>query len=239
TVKHIYYRRYIDGAWEAATDWFTEADDFANEYSSFLAVADKEYEGRIIFTYVTRLVSPWNVKMAALERASEEVTYYFNSRSTGNWTDPDNMIDGDTGTDASTASNGTTERLDGNTCPGTDLGTITKVEVRVYGYGDGDDRIDLWQTLYEITMPTTPGWSAYVDVTSTINTWDEVVTQFVDIEFNKVGKGGTMRCAKVEIRVTYTPTGAKTTQYLAGNDCPVFPHEMDIQSDKLPCPPPY
>ena len=30
-----------------------------------------------------------------------------------------------------------------------------------------------------------------------------------------------------------------TTQYLAGNDCPPFPYPMDLQSDKLPCPPPY
>ncbi|KKM98612.1 hypothetical protein LCGC14_1156160 [marine sediment metagenome] len=68
TVKHIYYRRYINGAWEAVTDWFTEGDVFANEYSSFLAVADKEYKGRIIFIYVTLTVSPFNVKMLALEK---------------------------------------------------------------------------------------------------------------------------------------------------------------------------
>lgn len=29
----------------------------------------------------------------------------------------------------------------------------------------------------------------------------------------------------------------KVTQYLAGNDLPEFPHEMDLQSNKLPCPP--
>lgn len=31
----------------------------------------------------------------------------------------------------------------------------------------------------------------------------------------------------------------KATQYLSGHDCPEFPHEMDLMSDKLPCPPPY
>lgn len=31
----------------------------------------------------------------------------------------------------------------------------------------------------------------------------------------------------------------KVTQYLPGNDLPVFPHEMDLIADKLPCPPPY
>jgi hypothetical protein len=29
------------------------------------------------------------------------------------------------------------------------------------------------------------------------------------------------------------------SQYLAGHDYPEFPHEMDLMSDKLPCPPPY
>jgi len=32
---------------------------------------------------------------------------------------------------------------------------------------------------------------------------------------------------------------AKATQYLAGHDLPEFPYEMDLQSNKLPCPPPY
>lgn len=32
---------------------------------------------------------------------------------------------------------------------------------------------------------------------------------------------------------------AVVTQYLPGHDYPEFPHEMDLISDKLPCPPPY
>lgn len=132
-----------------------------------------------------------------------EVTYYYNSRSTGNWADPDNMIDGDTGTSASTASDGTTEELNGNTCPGDDLGTIIKVEIRCYGHGDGDDRIGLW-AIYEITMPATPSWSAYVDVTTSIPTWALIALSNLDVEYDKSGKGNPMYCARVEIRVTYT-----------------------------------
>ena len=49
----------------------------------------------------------------------------------------------------------------------------------------------------------------------------------------------TVEIGAVEWNVTYTPPGAKTTQYLAGNDCPVFPYNMDVDSGKLPCPPPY
>ncbi len=46
-------------------------------------------------------------------------------------------------------------------------------------------------------------------------------------------------CTQVYVVVDYTLAPTKTTQYLNGNDCPVFPHGGDIQSDKLPCPPPY
>lgn len=45
------------------------------------------------------------------------------------------------------------------------------------------------------------------------------------------------RCHEAEFNEVITPT--KTTQYMNGNDCPVFPHEMDVDSDKLPCPPPF
>ena len=100
-------------------------------------------------------------------------------------------------------------------------------------------------------MPSSTGWSAYVDVTGDpqVNgwTWEKVnnlsayTGAMCVAEFNKVGKGNTMYCAKVEIRVTYTPGGppADPTKYLAGKDCPVFPFVMNLDSDKLPCPPPY
>lgn len=38
--------------------------------------------------------------------------------------------------------------------------------------------------------------------------------------------------------VTIAVAIVKVTQYLAGFDCPEFPHKMDLQSNKLPCPPP-
>ena len=46
----------------------------------------------------------------------------------------------------------------------------------------------------------------------------------------------TVEIGAVEWNVTYTLPSAKVTQYLAGKDCPEFPHEMDLESDKLPCP---
>lgn len=39
-----------------------------------------------------------------------------------------------------------------------------------------------------------------------------------------------------EIVLTYTPGTPKVTQYLPGSDCPEFPYEMDLLSDKFPCP---
>lgn len=144
------------------------------------------------------------------------IAYFFNSRSTGNWTDPDNMINGLLANYATTTSEAT-ETLDGNTCPGTDLGTITKVEIRVYGYGDGDDRIDLWVKGGFIgdEHQTTPGvggaWSSHVDITSDSNapspwTWPDVDAVDIDVEKDNSGKANAMYCAKVEIRATYTPT---------------------------------
>lgn len=146
-----------------------------------------------------------------------EVTYHFNSRFTGNWTDPDYMIDGILTNFAYTAQSSTSEALDGNTCPGTDLGTITKVEFRVYGYGDGDDRIDVrpWTvTIYKNVMPSSPGWGIYHDITNDIEApdwslWSQIQGLAFWATFNAVGKGNTMYCAKVEIRITYTPPEAE------------------------------
>ena len=176
-----------------------------------------------------------------------EITYYFDQPQTGaEWTDAPYMVDNNLTTFGYTSSNGAVHGFTENTCPGTDLGTITKVELRAYGYGDGNDRIDLrpFGNEYQVTMPSSPGWGAYVDITNDINApdwslWAHIVNQNCDIIYQKVGKGNIIYCAKGEIRVTYTEVGAKVTQYLAGNDCPGFPYEMDLESDKLPCPPPY
>lgn len=151
-----------------------------------------------------------------------EVTYYYDERVGGFWTDHAKLYDGSLETFAYTSVHGYTDRSNKTTCPGTDLGTITKVELRVYAYGDGDDtivlRIELTPT-YVVTPGTSPGWSSYVDVTADPIiggwTWAKVadlsnVYELCDlvVEFAKSGKGNTMYCAKVEIRVTYTPVVA-------------------------------
>ncbi len=154
-----------------------------------------------------------------------DITYYYDTSFGGSapWTDRANAFDGNLATFASTSGSGDYLRSGTTTCDGTDLGTITKVEVRVYGYGDGDDRIDVsFSALspgtpeYQFTMPASEAWSAYADVTADANisgwTWAKVedlsAGAGLDIcaEKNNVGKGDTMYCSKVEIRVTYTPS---------------------------------
>jgi len=157
-----------------------------------------------------------------------EVTYYFNGHATGVvceqfWSlNVANFVDNNLETFESTSIDGCICELDENTCPGDNLGAITKVELRVYGYGDGDDRIDLTPVFagipgneYQLTMPSTAGWSAYADITSDPALgvpWDWSIVQGLDCkaEFDKVAKGNTMYGAKMEIRVTYTPSAPPT-----------------------------
>jgi len=157
-----------------------------------------------------------------------EVTYYWDNYGEGGsstWGDPSYMIDGILTNYAYTANDGELAPLGETTSPGSNLGTISKVELRAYGYGDGDDRIDLsfnnegsvGSPEYQLTVPASPGWSSYVDVTNDPSvdgwTWAKIkdltaeTSYYLFVEFDKSGKGNTMHCAKVEIRVTYTPSG--------------------------------
>lgn len=142
-----------------------------------------------------------------------EVTYYFSDAVSNLWEhSPQYMYDGNTASLAFTDIDGRIESLVANTCPGADLGTITKVELRCCAQGDGDDRIDL-QVIggykYQVTIPDVLGWSAYVDITDdprlTEKTWAEIVALDVDVENVSVGKSNRMYCSRVDIRVTYDP----------------------------------
>ncbi len=180
-----------------------------------------------------------------------EFTYYFDSYDIGGdeWeTNPEQMVDNNLETFASTIARDGSQVCLTNTCPGVDLGTITKVELRVYAYGDGNDLItpfsiqeDSWGNIHP---GTEPGWSSWLDITLLDPpipwTWATLQSFQVRIVWTNIGKANRMYCAKVEIRVTtaWVPPG-KVTQYFAGNDFPEFPHGMDLASGKLPCPPPY
>lgn len=148
----------------------------------------------------------------------DEVTYYFNTYDTGveEWTTtPQYAVDNITTNYASTTIDNQVERLTGNTCLGDDLGTITKVEIRAYAYGDGNDELYIRPEFVGktgsnyITVPTAEGsWGAYRNITSDANapspwTWAEVQDLECDIELNDVAAGKVMYVSKVEIRVTY------------------------------------
>lgn len=106
-----------------------------------------------------------------------EVTYYFNAKGTDVWSDAAKIIDNILTNYAYTAAD-VIQLVTGNSCPGTNLGDITKVELRVYGYGDGDDRIDLTPVFggsddgdkHQTTPGVSPGsWGEYQDISRDTN----------------------------------------------------------------------
>ena len=160
-----------------------------------------------------------------------DVTYYFNAYTTPVWADPDYLVDGNPGTFAASGAKKTAQTLTGNNCPGTDLGTILKVELRVCAYGDGDDRLDITPIFTGgngDTHPTVPAvpppdWTAYVEITNDTNhpdwsLWSHI--QDLDCIINNVAvaKGNAMYASKVEIRVTYTPPPPPTVTTQAVSD---------------------
>lgn len=146
--------------------------------------------------------------------------YFFNSYSEEErWTfSPEQMVDNNTANYASTSEQGDIELCDGNTCDGTDLGTISKVELRAYckrsntadiylrpvfgGKTDGDN--------HELDIGTSGAWSVWHDITTDRNAppswiWADVQTLDCDVDAFVVGVMSSAFCSKVEIRVTYTP----------------------------------
>ncbi len=170
---------------------------------------------------------------------ADTVTYYFdayNSANPGSWgQNPQNTADGSTSTYGRDNVNGHYVELTGNTCPGTDLGTISAVEVRVYwsgnvqhmawprlipefgGSSDGDDHDDDTRSGSD---EGSPYWSAYFDITTDTNapgTWSWSDVQNLDLRLQVVrSTNGRVNAYKVEIRVTYsiatTVTLAEHTQ---------------------------
>ncbi|MBN2668438.1 MAG: T9SS type A sorting domain-containing protein [Bacteroidales bacterium] len=76
------------------------------------------------------------IALSLLGFSQSTVTYYFNGYNTsnpGSWdSNPANVVDGSTSTLGADNENGDYLYLNSNTCSGTNLGTITKVELRAY-----------------------------------------------------------------------------------------------------------
>jgi len=148
------------------------------------------------------------------------VTFYFDGYDAGQaWTrNPEYMVDNNTANYAKINYENASEETqlnNFNTCPGTDLGTISKVEFRalvdiwgaghlymrpIFTGGDGDEH-DLGSEIYST-------WTSYIDITTDTNgpspwTWSDV--QNLDMKVRGTsGIDNDISCAKIEILVTYT-----------------------------------
>jgi len=152
---------------------------------------------------------------------SSTVTYYYNYyRVEEVWeSDPSYMTDADEDTTSYTSSDGDMHRCDSNNCPGTDLGTISKVELRGKLQGDGDDKCYLRPLFgilsgdeHTIIPGTSLAWSDWQDVTNDSNApspwgWADVKGMDCVVTYDKVAKANTMYCGMAQIQVTYEPSG--------------------------------
>jgi len=150
---------------------------------------------------------------------ADKITYYFNAYDAGkSWgTAPENMADGIETNYASTKKNKDVELLTGNTCPGTDMGAIIKVEIRAYGYYTTDDNAELRPVFggtangddHLNALPASAGWGQYFDITADTNapaTWtgSDVQSLDCDVKYYKTGRPDRVYVGKVEIRVTFS-----------------------------------
>jgi PKD repeat protein len=154
---------------------------------------------------------------------ADQAVYYFDMYSMGEaWaTNPSYMVNGITSYYASTMANGDVELCNGNNCSGTDLGTISNVEIRCYGYYSGGQRDTILRPVFGGTTDgldyhyhTPPaaggGWSQWFIITCdpfAPQSWDwsDVDNLDCDVEAEySAGPPSTLFCSKVELRVTYT-----------------------------------
>ena len=154
----------------------------------------------------------------------EPQIFYFNSYGSGNFNQPQRMVDNDDNTFGSGGSYlSETQILNGNTCDGTNLGTITKVEMRVLEYSDSS-YLGYFQmrplfdgsnygSYIDILQKFQPKhWTSWYDITNDTNapgswTWTDV--QNLDVRFYSAPSEywpypNLASVYTVQIRVTYT-----------------------------------
>jgi hypothetical protein len=154
---------------------------------------------------------------------AEQVTFYFDRYDNSEaWaTNPGYMVDGNMVNFASTTVNGDVELCDGNNCSGTDLGTISAVELRVLSYHSSGQRDTILRPVFSgttdgieyryVTIAPTV-WSEWFDITYDPFApqswgWSDIVNLDCDVEAESDpwGPTFTLYCSKIELRVTYTP----------------------------------
>jgi hypothetical protein len=170
---------------------------------------------------------------------ASEITYYFNNYFFGEtWANnPGYMVDGNTGTYASTSVGGDVELCNSNTCNGSDLGDISKLELRVYGYYSGGNRSIILRPVFNgnnnlnnhtIYPGSSPGWTSWVDITNDWPlsgypawTWTYVMNLDCDVQTQSGSGYWTLFCSKVEMRVTYNKLPVISNPYPADNSTSV------------------
>lgn len=155
--------------------------------------------------------------------AADTIDYYFNAYNVAvAWTnDPEKMVDGTDASYAYTKTDLNKEELTGNNCPGSNLGEITDVQIRAYGYGDGGDSIDLVPVfaagdgdIHNWVPGVGADWSAWISIFADTNkpdpwTWAAVQALDCDVIYIKAAKANELYIGEVQIRVTYTPPDLK------------------------------
>ncbi len=188
----------------------------------------------LVPAFVQFYVVPPLVVMAS----PDTVTYYFNAYGAEAWeTAPASMTDNILTNYASTNNKDEVQLNNANNCSGADLGLISKVELRAYGYTGDNDYIKIRPVFAGVNdgsdyswnpMPTSPAWSGYFDITTDPSapaswTWSDVQNLDADIQAIRLGGPDITYIAKVEIRVTYNP--APTVGTIAISPSSMTPQE--------------
>ncbi len=197
--------------WNESLDYLVRIKSRSGEYNAPVTLAIK---------IGTLNVNQENFTELLWHDVSEKLYYFDSYDNMIDWaTNPTNMVDGIISNYASTPSSGDIELCNGNTCSGSHLGTISKVEIRCYGKysgsgGGGTPDIILqpaWPGGPHIFSPSTTGaWSSWFDITNDPNapdpwTWNDIDGLDVQVEAAIPPGLFTLYCSRVEVRVTYTP----------------------------------
>jgi len=175
-----------------------------------------EYGGNSITAY------GWNPNELGPEQS---ITYSYTSWTDGEgWNNHDNATDADEATYANSTSPGSYLILNGTPCDGTNLGTITKVEMRGlmtcvgfsvmnlqprFGPGANDGTaLNLSSGYNEY-----PTWMDWIDITDDTNapgtgnwTWTDVQNLYLMFIVQSISAGD-VRVNKAQIRITYAESG--------------------------------
>jgi hypothetical protein len=139
-----------------------------------------------------------------------DISLYYNAYNViGDWTNEPNAFDGNESTYAYAGAPGKFLEATGTNHDGSDLGTITKVEIRYLGYTGGGDGIEygVGANQYVQVAPAAKGWTAYYDITSWYTwTWNLIQTHTMGFEYWKTGGAAEVDCYKIELLVTYSPS---------------------------------